>query len=446
MRNLLEDLKKIVGEENFWADYASRLAYAGRTGFGLAAQPEALPLAVAKPLEEYRLARLLAFCSQRQIPLLIRGNGCMPFADLAPGNPGSLIVLTTGFNRIYEVEEAGRSIQAGCGASCARVQAAAARHGLYCPGLPRTGAPVTVGGVLAMNEAPSGFGALGAPADYLAMLEAYTMAGVKMRLHAVGAACGCGRGFPAPQLFCGSEGALVFMKECCLRLLPLPAGVVRLAGLFQDLPAALKAVGECLNVLSLPLSQLALCNPDCCQALLPTARGWLIYAEYIASGEEELAPGLQRLGEALDLPPGQVASIQDGLPLLPTLLAREKGAPRLFQYVCPPGKEVEMFMGDVEQIVAKFGLSAAFWADPAVGRVKVAIFEPAGRLEEALDAFFALELMANGRMEAEEEAHMGRAAWQESHADMAASLLEAVAHVCDPQGILRARRVRWGKR
>ena len=119
--------------------------------FGEASGPFRHPLlAVARPVDEEDVVRLVEWAVAGGIPLVPRGAG----TGMPGGNVGAGVAVDlTGFRRMEWADEGNGSLYLGAGTTGAELQARAAVGGSYFPALPSSANRCTVGGMVANNAA-----------------------------------------------------------------------------------------------------------------------------------------------------------------------------------------------------------------------------------------------------------------------------------------------------
>ncbi len=185
------------------------------------------------------VARLLRFCSERNIPVTARGAGYGYVGGCVPTRGGIALSLAR-MNRVLEINERDFVAVVQPGVITETLQTAARDRGLFYPPDPASLKNSTLGGNIATNAGGPRCLKYGVTRHYVLGLEAVLASGEVVR-------CG-GRthknktGFDLVGLFVGSEGMLGIVTEATLRLLPMPQARAAISCGFADMSAAAAAV------------------------------------------------------------------------------------------------------------------------------------------------------------------------------------------------------------
>jgi len=175
------------------------------------------PLAVAEPASVAAVVALVRWAGAARVPLVVRGGGSGLMGGAAVFQPSVVVDLRRLDQIAVDVDAC--VVQAGAGATLARVDAALGQHGLMLGHDPWTVEVATVGGVLGTN----GLGYLGARTGsvraQLRGLEVVLADGTVIRTPAVPTRS---TGLDLAQLFVGTEGTLGIATEATLVALPRP--------------------------------------------------------------------------------------------------------------------------------------------------------------------------------------------------------------------------------
>ncbi|MBD5640879.1 MAG: FAD-binding oxidoreductase [Desulfovibrio sp.] len=418
MNKLLAHIATLIGQENLLADAASLAAYAGAASFDGPASPD-LPLAVARPRHPAQLARMLAFCTAEKIPLAIRGAGTRPVARTPLA--GKLLLVTTGLDRIYEINPQNRSIRLQAGVSCRALQAALAAKSLFCP----AESFGTVGGSLAVNPAACQTLKYGSLSSFVSNLRIALADGQTLNASLYGDGPGnfaCQ--LPLAGLMCGSRGQLGVIAACSLRLLPAPEAGIRLAFKFAS-PGEAAQAANILLASPLEPSFLEIYDGLCAAALGLGSQPLLIAGfegrgNVVRAAREACASLLDAPGEPADFAPES---------LLPGL-RKARGPFRLVQAACPP-ERLGSLLAQIRDPAS--GLELAVHCDAAVALARIAIFGAHPDIASFEKRLFAAELMLNEALETEADASLSRQEWQSRHDS---GLLASLKTLLDPAGIL----------
>ncbi|HZP40778.1 MAG TPA: FAD-binding oxidoreductase [Candidatus Binatia bacterium] len=188
--------------------------FRGRPEF---AQLRARPLAVAAPASTAEVVALVRWANETGTPLVPRGGGSGLMGGAAV--LGRAVVVSFARLDAVAIDPDACAARAGAGASLARVDAAAARHGLMCAHDPWTVGVATVGGALSTAGLGYRGAAAGGIAKQVLALEAVLGDGRIVRSRPVPARSA---GLDPTALLVGTEGTAGLVTEATLALVPLP--------------------------------------------------------------------------------------------------------------------------------------------------------------------------------------------------------------------------------
>ena len=228
-------LASIVGEPNVITDPNRLLAYEsdGLTAYRVA------PRAVVLPGSTEEVSRVVEVLHGEDIPVVPRGAGTGLSGGALPSEDG-VVVGTARMNRILEIDPDDRLATVQPGVINARLTEATAPHGLYYAPDPSSQSTCTLGGNVAENSGGPHCLKYGVTSRYVTGLTVVLEGGGVVRLGGAGRAASDATDLVG--LFLGSEGCFGIVTEIEVRLLPLPAGVRTLLGIFDTMEAAGHAV------------------------------------------------------------------------------------------------------------------------------------------------------------------------------------------------------------
>jgi alkyldihydroxyacetonephosphate synthase len=219
-------IAEAVGEEAVFTAAEDRLRHATGRGYADLARLrggalDAAPDAVAVPVDDEALGRLLAACAAEGVAVVPFGGGTSVVGGVEPlrGEHSRLISLDLGALRGVEVDARSMTARLGAGLRGPEAEAALEREGVTLGHFPQSFEYATIGGFAATRsagQASSGYGRfdalvsavrLLAPVGELRTLETpHTAAGPALREVAI-----------------GSEGTLGVIPEVSVRVRPAPA-------------------------------------------------------------------------------------------------------------------------------------------------------------------------------------------------------------------------------
>ncbi len=241
---LFNELAAIVGAAGVIHDPAE-LGFYGQDVFSTGA-----PLAaVVRPRDRQSLASVLALLDREGVPVVARGGGLSYTDGYLATIPGTVLIDTSGLDRILAIEAADRYVTVECGVTWAALAAALEPLGLRTPYWgPLSGLRATVGGALSQGSVFLGSALYGAVGDSVLGLRVCAADGREI---VTGSAAAPGTapftrwfGPDATGLFIGDAGALGIKVEATLRLIDRPAAIDWLSFEFASISELCAAMSE----------------------------------------------------------------------------------------------------------------------------------------------------------------------------------------------------------
>ncbi len=197
------------------------------------------PMVVVLPETVEQVARILAICRRRGLPVVARGAGTGLSGGALPLVEGVLMVLAK-FNRILELDPVRRTARVQPGVRNLAISEAAAPHGLYYAPDPSSQIACSIGGNVAENSGGVHCLKYGLTVHNILKLEVVTIDGDRLTL---GSNAPDSPGYDMMAAMTGSEGLLGIVVEITVRLLPLPTHTSLVLAAFDDVESAGAAVG-----------------------------------------------------------------------------------------------------------------------------------------------------------------------------------------------------------
>ena len=216
-----------------------------------------LPMVVVIPESHDQVARVLALCSERRVPVVARGAGTSLSGGAMPLEFGVLLSLAK-FNRILEVDPANRCARVEPGVRNLAVSQAADPYGLFYAPDPSSQIACTIGGNVAENSGGVHCLKYGLTVHNVLGLKVLTMDGEWLELGGKGLD---GPGLDLLALMNGSEGMLGLVMEATVRLTPAPERTQVMLAAFDDLGAAGQAVADVIGEGVVPAGLEMMDNP-----------------------------------------------------------------------------------------------------------------------------------------------------------------------------------------
>jgi len=198
------------------------------------------PMLVVLPERIEQVEALLKLCYERGVPVVARGAGTGLSGGAMPVEQGILLVMAR-FNKILEVDPAGRFARVQPGVRNLAISQAAAPYELYYAPDPSSQIACSIGGNVAENAGGVHCLKYGLTVHNLLRVEILTVEGERMVL---GSEALDSPGFDLLALFTGSEGMLGIVTEVTVKLLPKPQVAKVLLAAFDSVEKAGRAVAD----------------------------------------------------------------------------------------------------------------------------------------------------------------------------------------------------------
>jgi glycolate oxidase len=207
-------------------------------------QDPVVPDAVVLASSANDIALALAVANEAEVPIVPRAGGSGKSGGCVPVS-GGIVLVTLGMKSIKEIDRDELLAVVEPGVILADFHAAVEAEGLFYPPDPNSLNICALGGNLAENAGGPRAFKYGVTREYVLGVEAVLMSGAHIR---------AGRrtvkgvtGYDITSLLIGSEGTLGVFTEATLQLIPKPAGVVTLLGLFATAKDAGLAVSAMIR-------------------------------------------------------------------------------------------------------------------------------------------------------------------------------------------------------
>jgi glycolate oxidase len=242
----LRRLAEIVGGPvNLQHSPEERIAYSYDATAMLAQPPEAIVFVESAQ----QVSDVLKLANAEGFKVVPRGSGTNLSGGTIPVENG-IVLVTVKMDRILEIDPRNLTALVQPGVLTARIDEAAAAHGLFYPPDPGSMKVSTIGGNVAENSGGLRGLKYGVTRDYVLGLEVVLPTGELLR-------CGtkCVKdvaGYSIKDLFIGSEGTLGVVTEILLRLLPRPAARKTMLAAFDSMTDAAGTVSAIIAARIIP--------------------------------------------------------------------------------------------------------------------------------------------------------------------------------------------------
>ncbi len=236
-KNVVEALKKIVGDEYVLTDKGDLLTYSYD---GTPDQPQVMPEVVVLPETAEEIIEIVKLAKAEDFHIYTRGSGTNLSGGTIPLRKG-VVLVTTRMNKILEVDPENLTATVQPGVIINQLNEAVSPYGLIYPPDPGTVKTATMGG--SVSESSGGLRGLkyGVTKDYvigvemvLANGELVTFGGKSVKNVA---------GYDLTKLVCGAEGTLGIITKILVKLIAKPQYVKTMTATFN----VLKDAGYAIN-------------------------------------------------------------------------------------------------------------------------------------------------------------------------------------------------------
>jgi len=207
-----------------------------------------LPHAVVFPGDTAEAAAIIRVCNELGVPLTPRGAGTGLSGGSVAAKRG-VVIATARMRRIIEIDPVNRLAVVEPGLPNIQLSEAAAEYGLFYAPDPSSQKACTIGGNVAENAGGPHCLALGVTTNHVLGIEVVTAGG---DVTWIGGRVAEGVGYDLRGAFIGSEGTMGIATKIVVKLLPVPASVVTLLGVFDTIEQASETVSSIISAGMIP--------------------------------------------------------------------------------------------------------------------------------------------------------------------------------------------------
>lgn len=447
---MVKDFETLLGKENVFTSEADRQSYS----FDSAVLPEVVPAIVLRPTTSEQLGTVVRKLYEAGVPMTVRGAGTNLSGGTIPDSEQSAVILTTGLNRIIEINSNDLYAVVEPGVITAQFATAVAEKGLFYPPDPGSQTVSTIGGNIAENAGGLRGLKYGVTKDYLMAIEFYDSTGALVKSGS--RTVKCVTGYNLPGLMIQSEGTLGIITQAVMKLVPPPQASRALMAVFSDMQDAADAVAGIIAAHILPCTLEFLDNntivrvDDFTHAGLPRDAGAILLIEvdgHPAQVEDDAAAVervlKQNKATAVHVPANAEEknrlweARRQALPVLararPTTVLEDATVPR---------SQIPAMLKAVNDIAARHKVEVGTFGHAGDGNLHptflcdkrdAAEFK---RVEEAVDEMFDIAINLHGTLSGEHGIGTAKAKWLEK--ETTAGTIEysrRLRHALDPKGL-----------
>ena len=126
---LIKDFEDMIGKENVFSSEADRMSYS----YDSAVLPPVMPSLVVRPTTKEQLGQCVKKLYDNGIPMTVRGAGTNLSGGTIPDKSETVVILTTGLNRIIEINSDDLYAVVEPGVITAEFAATVAKKNLFYP-------------------------------------------------------------------------------------------------------------------------------------------------------------------------------------------------------------------------------------------------------------------------------------------------------------------------
>ena len=450
---LIKDFEDLIGKENVFTSEADRQSYS----FDSAVLEPVVPAMVLRPTTTEQLGLCVKKLYDNGIPMTVRGAGTNLSGGTIPDHSDTVVVLTTGLNRILEINSNDLYAVVEPGVITADFAAAVAKKNLFYPPDPGSQAVSTIGGNIAENAGGLRGLKYGVTKDYLMGVEFFDATGevVKTGSRTVK----CVTGYNLAGMLIQSEGTLGVISQAILKLVPPPKASKALMAVFDDMQNAAEAVAGIIAAHVLPCTLEFLDNntivrvDDFTRAGLPRDAAAILLIEVdghpaqVADDAEAVERVLkENKAVAVHVPKDAAEKFKlwearrMALPVLarcrPTTVLEDATVPR---------SQIPAMMKAVNDIAAKYKVEVGTFGHVGDGNLHPTFLcdkrdaEEFKRVEEAIDEMFDTAIRLQGTLSGEHGIGTAKAKWMEKETSRGTILFsQRLRRALDPKGLLNS--------
>ena len=450
---LIKDFEDLIGKENVFTSEADRQSYS----FDSAVLEPVVPAMVLRPTTTEQLGLCVKKLYDNGIPMTVRGAGTNLSGGTIPDHSDTVVVLTTGLNRILEINPNDLYAVVEPGVITADFAAAVAKKNLFYPPDPGSQAVSTIGGNIAENAGGLRGLKYGVTKDYLMGVEFFDATGevVKTGSRTVK----CVTGYNLAGMLIQSEGTLGVISQAILKLVPPPKASKALMAVFDDMQNAAEAVAGIIAAHVLPCTLEFLDNntivrvDDFTKAGLPRDAAAILLIEVdghpaqVADDAEAVERVLkENKAVAVHVPKDAAEKFKlwearrMALPVLarcrPTTVLEDATVPR---------SQIPAMMKAVNDIAAKYKVEVGTFGHAGDGNLHPTFLcdkrdaEEFKRVEAAIDEMFDTAIRLQGTLSGEHGIGTAKAKWMEKETSRGTILFsQRLRRALDPKGLLNS--------
>lgn len=232
----INEVKKIVGEENVFSDRVECLSYSRDMSVH-----QGIPEAIVFPSTTEQISEIMKVASRHRCPVIARGTGTSVTGAVLAINGGLILDLHL-MNRILEINKKDFYARLETGVICNVLNQTLAKENLIFPPNPASEVVATIGGMVSTNASGHRAVKYGTTRDYIKGLKVVLADGRIIETGTI--APKTSLGYDLTHLFSSAEGTLGIISEVTVKLLSRPEYSALAMAIFSDINSAVEAVTE----------------------------------------------------------------------------------------------------------------------------------------------------------------------------------------------------------
>lgn len=449
-KNLVEKFNSIILEKGKVLTNEEDLACYSYDAY---AETPVMPEIVVKPTEYEQIQKVIQLCNEENIPIVTRGAGSNLSGGTIPKS-GGCVLLTTGFNKILEINENDLYAVVQSGVVTANLAKAVEAKGLFYPPDPGSMNISTIGGNVAENAGGLRGLKYGVTKDYVMGVNFFDPEGIAVK--GGGKTVKLVTGFNLQGLMVSSEGLLGVITDVTLKLIPKPKSSSSMIVFFDDVITACEMVSAIISSKIVPATLEFLDNftiktvEEATKIGLPTDAGALLLIEvdgYQGQVEEEFSKILElakkmngrlkvanNIEEKNKIWEARRKALSSLARLKPTLILEDATVPR---------SKIPAMMKSIQEITKKYNLTIGTFGHAGDGNLHPTILTDRRNkhemeiVEKAVDEIFEAALNLDGTLSGEHGVGTAKAKYLEKEVGKGTILyMKKLKKGIDPKGIL----------
>ncbi len=450
---LIRDFEDLIGKENVFSSEADRQSYS----YDSAVLTPVVPALVLRPTSAEQLGVCVKKLYDNGLPMTVRGAGTNLSGGTIPDSSESVVILTTGLNRILEINSDDLYAVVEPGVITAQFAAEVAKKNLFYPPDPGSQAVSTMGGNIAENAGGLRGLKYGVTKDYLMGIEFFDATGeiVKSGSRTVK----CVTGYNLGGMMVQSEGTLGIISQAILKLVPPPKASKALMAVFDNVQDAAEAVAGIIAAHVVPCTLEFLDNntivrvDDFTKAGLPREAGAILLIE-VDGHPAQVADDAEAVERVLKANRATAVHVpKDAEEKFKLWEARRMALPVLarcrpttvLEDATVPRSQIPAMMKAVNDIAAKYKLEVGTFGHAGDGNLHPTFLcdkrdkDEFQRVEEAIDEMFDAALKLHGTLSGEHGIGTAKAKWMEKETSRGTILFsQRLRRALDPKGLFNA--------